>query len=209
MKGKAFIYMAALAALFILASPALARSRYKAVESAKTVRKADTLIVGRIVIEPPLLEGEQDLSKFAGDIGRASARQLVRYKDKAFIVLDEKTKNSLKNEKDVFKRETLVPLSRTFFIKTAKRKSLHALASGIVMCGSENVRERAYLPANYKVPIGKNDKAVYIGTIVYYRDEFMRVKEVRVKDEYKSALKDLKKTFGKDFKMKKAIVLVK
>jgi hypothetical protein len=210
MKGKTLIPgIAVLAVLLVCAAPALARSIYKAVESARAVKQADTLIVGRIVIEPPLLEGEQDLSKFSGDMGRASARQLARFKDKAFIVLDEKAMNRIQGEKDVFRRETLVPLGRTFFIRTAKRKSLHALASGLVMCGSENVRERAYLPAGYKVTIGKGDEAVYMGTIVYYRDEFMRVSKVRVKDEYDSALKDLREKFGKGFKMRKALIKVK
>lgn len=65
---------------------------------------------------------------------------------------------------------------------------------------------RAYFPGGLKATIRPRDKAVYIGTIRYYRDEFFDVSKVRIKDDYTHAKAEFKKKFGKKYSLRKALL---
>jgi len=212
MKFKIKVYtLIALCMCLALTSPALAERPYKAVESPKDLKKGETLIIGKIRLEPPLEPGEQNL-RSRRLTSRDNASVIVpgakKFMNSFFMLLD--TKNSEPTRDDLIKNEILVPIDETFFL-SGRESPVHVLSTGIAMTVTfaKDGKSRAFLPAGYRIPVGKGDQAVYIGTIVYYRDEFMRVSKVSVKDEYQSAVKDLKNKFGKNIKMRKALVKIK
>jgi len=207
MKKRNLMYIIA-ALCLALATPAMAERYYKTADSSGDVKKGDKLIVGRIRIEPPLEPGEQNLRSrrlTSRDNSTVIVPGAKKFMNSFFMLLD--TKKSDPTQDDLIKNEILVPIDETFAL-AGKKAPVYVLSTGIAMTVTfaKDGKSRAFLPSGYKIPIGKNDDAVYIGTIVYYRDEFMRVSKVSIKDEYDSALRDMKKKFGKGFKMRKALV---
>jgi hypothetical protein len=51
------------------------------------------------------------------------------------------------------------------------------------------------------VDIQPRDRAVYIGTIEFHRDEFFRVSKVIVRNDYARAAGEFKKKFGTKYKL--------
>ena len=64
------------------------------------------------------------------------------------------------------------------------------------------------LPTGFKVNIKPSDKAVYIGDIKYTRDDFNSITKVRLKNNYRKALKQFRKKFGKKVKLRKSLVTI-
>jgi hypothetical protein len=58
----------------------------------------------------------------------------------------------------------------------------------------------------FKAGLGSSDKAVYIGTIQYYRDEFFNLKKVVIKDDYQRANSEFKKRFKTGMTLDKALL---
>lgn len=209
MKAKTIIYTFGLLCLCLaLATPAFAERPYKPVKSASKIKNGDILIVGKIRLDPPLERGEQNLRSRPMS-SRDNATVIVpgakKFMNSFFMLLD--TKKGEPTRKDLIESEILVPIDETFFL-AGKKRPLYVLSTGIAMtiAQTRDGKSRAFLPSGYKIPVKKGDKAVYIGTIVYKRDEFMRVKSVKVLDEYGSAKKELAQKFGKKFKLRKALI---
>jgi len=50
------------------------------------------------------------------------------------------------------------------------------------------------------------DKAVYIGTVRYTRDEFFEIKKVAIVDDYERANSEFRKKFGTKIALRKALL---
>jgi hypothetical protein len=50
------------------------------------------------------------------------------------------------------------------------------------------------------------DKAVYIGTIRYHRDEFFTISRIQIVDDYGHANAEFKKKFGSKHSLRKALL---
>jgi hypothetical protein len=55
---------------------------------------------------------------------------------------------------------------------------------------------RARFPGGLKVALKPGDRAVYIGTLRYHRDEFFEITKVSIVDEYGAAQAEFRKKFG-------------
>ena len=69
-------------------------------------------------------------------------------------------------------------------------------------------RERAYLPGGLKIDIRPCDRAVYIGTIRYYRNEYFDITKAEINDDFSKENAAFKKKFGSKFPLKKRIVQI-
>jgi hypothetical protein len=64
-------------------------------------------------------------------------------------------------------------------------------------CHSANFNwQRAYLPVEQRVTVQPSDKVIFIGTYVFYRDEFNHARGVRVHGDLKDAAALIQARFG-------------
>jgi hypothetical protein len=80
--------------------------------------------------------------------------------------------------------------------------------SEIFMSITRGGTEKALLPSGYRIDLRPGDRAVYIGTIKYHRDEFFSTDKIEVIDEYKNELAAFRSRFGNTIKLRKAIAVV-
>ncbi len=66
-------------------------------------------------------------------------------------------------------------------------------------------QSKVYFPGGLKVSIQSGDKAVYIGTIRYHRDEFFNITKTRIVDDYGRANAEFKKQFGTKVALRKSL----
>jgi len=65
---------------------------------------------------------------------------------------------------------------------------------------------RVYFPGGLKASIKAGDKAVYIGTVQYHRNEFFDISKVSIVDDYERANTEFKKRFGTKYTLRKALL---
>jgi hypothetical protein len=65
---------------------------------------------------------------------------------------------------------------------------------------------KAYFPGGLRVSLRSGDKAVYVGTVRYYRDEFWNFSKVTIVDDYDRANAEYRKKFGGKIALRKALV---
>lgn len=105
------------------------------------------------------------------------------------------------------KHAALVELNKTF---TAKRRSsapMHYsggmvwMQSAATYSGFMNRRttvqtDHLYLPSQYSFTVEPKDKAIYIGTRRYHRNEFNQINKIEYIDDYAQALREYRQFVG-------------
>ena len=66
--------------------------------------------------------------------------------------------------------------------------------------------KKVFFPGGLKVSVKPGDKAVYIGTVQYHRNEFFDITKVAIVDDYERANTEFKKKFGKKHTLRKALL---
>jgi hypothetical protein len=156
----------------------------------------EVLIVGSVKLTPPLDEQDQRDSWNVAVPGG--------YKNKVRLLTGDQWRRVSPPLTMADYRDNIhLDLGSTGFA-SMPRQSFYILLGAILMDDS-NPNDVAYLPGGFKVTVRGDDRAVYIGTLHYQRDEFFKIKKVRVEDDYARAAADFRKQFGKDAKLRKAL----
>lgn len=165
------------------------------VNSLSEINSDEIIIVGKIVITPKIRKEEQNFPSNMLGTGRWMSKMFIAIDDKLIDMEDLGFGSG-----DHFGE---AELGKTFYIKSKKAKALY-FSGGMVMLGdgSRTIIQK-HFPGGLKYSVGPKDKAIYIGTIKYHRDEFNALTKVELKDEYKKASKDFRKKFGKKYKLGK------
>lgn len=164
------------------------------ITSFSQVDNKETVVVGRVELVPPLEKDEQELSF-----------TVKKYRGKTLLITDETYRELDDLNPGDFSGRIEAALGKTFYVK-APNKPFYILAGVIFMRVAGTTNERAYLPAGFKIDIKPNDKAIYIGTVRYYRDEFFKITKVEIKDNYEEENTEFRKLFGNKFKLRKELV---
>lgn len=165
------------------------------VDSFGSLGNDETVIVGRVEVIPPLRKDEQKMK----------ALNSGTYMNRVFVITDEQQRKLTKEPGLAdYKGRIEATLGKTFFVRS-KTAPFYILAGVIFLTDTE----KAYLPGGLKVPLKPGDKAVYIGTIQYHRDEFWDIKKATVADDYDNANAEFKKKFGARQLLRKALVTSK
>ena len=167
-----------------------------AITDLSQLRPDEVLVVGSVRLTPPLDERDQ----------RDSWNVVVPggYKNKVRILTGEQWRRlSPPLTMDDYRNNIHLDLGATGFA-SMPRASFYILLGAILM-DDRNPDDVAYLPGGFKVTVRGDDRAVYIGTLHYHRDEFFKIKKVRVEDDYARAAADFRKQFGKDVNLRKAL----
>ena len=190
---------ARLAALMLLMTGALSAcvgAAREPLESLSELQNGETIIVGRVELVPALRKGEQKLS------GLNSSS----FENKVFMITDEHNR-VLTHEPEMadYAGRIEAELGKDFFVRSTD-KPFYILGGMMYLDLGGTEVNRAYFPGGLKVSINPGDKAVYIGTIQYHRNEFFEITKVVIVDDYAQANKEFKKKFGTSLSLHKALL---
>lgn len=169
------------------------------VENIKQLGNAEALVVGKVILVPPLGRAEQSLIYNRG-------RNIV------YLINSDSSMKYNINRPEIsdYEGAIVAKLGETFYVSSGKRP-FYILTGRIIMdnvsVDNPNDPICAYLPANFLVKLKDDDKAMYIGTIKYHRDELFRITKTEIIDEYDKILPLVKIKFGEDVIMRKAMVI--
>lgn len=188
-----------------LSSFVIACATAKSVSSVKSLGKNDVLLVGKVILEPPLSKDEMKTPY--------SLPLLTMYGKSGEINIYFQDKLTPLNNLEVGMKESLNSISsefnKTFFVKMDKKPHYY-LYYGYIIMGIDtdlpNDYIFHYLPLGMKININDQDKAIYIGTIKYTRDEFFRITKLEVIDEYDTVVKEYQAKYGATLPLKKSLI---
>lgn len=165
-------------------------------DSERSVGSGETIIVGRVELVPPLRKGEQRLTA----MGTGSYENLM-------LLLTGERDRPLPADPAIadYADRIEAKLGSHFFVRA--RSAPFYIHGGIVfleMGGSG--MSRARFPGGLRVALKEGDRAVYIGTLRYHRNEFFDITDVQVVDEYAAANTEYMKKFGSGAPLSKALM---
>jgi hypothetical protein len=160
------------------------------VDSFAGLNSEQMVVVGRIELRPPLVKGEQDFS---------GAPLLNPYpRNTITLALGERLANSPHESN----RRLDVTLDKTFFARTRAR-TFFVLFGMLDLTPQKSVD----FPAILRVDVRPGDKAVYIGTIRYHRDDYFQITRTEVVDDYDRVNAEFRKKFGAKYPLRKSLAL--
>ena len=179
------------AALGACAGPARER-----VDSWSGVGAGETVVVGRIELVPQLRKGEQKIET----LNSGSFENMV------YLMADDRNR-ALQGEPKAadFGGRIEATLEQTFFVRSSDQPFY--ILGGMIWLEIGRGSNKAYLPGGLKVPLRTGDKAVYVGTVRYYRDEFWNFSKITIVDDYDRANAEYRKKFGTKIPMRKALLI--
>jgi hypothetical protein len=156
----------------------------------------ETVVVGRIELVPPLSKDEQKLK----GLGTG------KFENKIFLMTDERYRVLTKEPEiaDYAGRIEAI-LGKNFFVRS-NSKPFYILGGMLYLDLGGSEMNRAYFPGGLKVSLKPGDKAVYVGTVQYHRNEFFEVTKAAIVDDYDRANAEFKKKFGAKYPLRKALL---
>jgi hypothetical protein len=166
----------------------------KQLKSLKSLDEDEIVLVGRVELLPPLEDFEQNLKTIGSK----------RYKNVASFIIGERTVDLENPKLRDNKYADGVQLGQDFYIRRKRNDPLFYSGSMIltssVMGGSVG---RIVLPGGLKYAIGASDKAVYIGTFRYHRDDYDAITKVDLVNEFDKAQEAFVERFGSKVKLRR------
>lgn len=185
----------AFALLLALALAGCAPAPRVQVDSELAVSSGETIVVGRVELVPPLRKGEQRLR----GIGTG------KYENRIFLLTDERER-ALPPEPAFsdFAGRIEATLGSHFFVRSSSTPFY--ILGGVMVLDVGSGMSGARFPGKLRVALKPGDRAVYIGTLRYYRDEFFEITRVAVVDEYGAAHAEFANKFGSGVPLRKALM---
>ena len=167
----------------------------KPINNAADLKSDEILIVGKIRLVPKFDPTEQSLPTMMIN------RELVE--EKLFLAIDDELK-PIEGYASYsgLRKVASVPFNKTFMV-AAKRTDPMIFSGAFFIVGSGQGPDNYYLPGGLKLNYSKKDKAIYIGTIEFHRNDYDEITKVKLIDEYTQANKVFTKIHGKKLSLKK------
>jgi hypothetical protein len=166
------------------------------VDSLSGLGGGETVVVGRVELVPPLRKDEQKLK------GLNSGN----FENKVFLLADEHYR--VLTEEPVmadYAGRIEAILGKNFFVRSSN-KPFFILGGMMYLDLGGKEMNRAYFPGGLKVSIRPGDKAVYVGTVQYHRNEFFEITKAAIVDDYDRANAEFKKKFGTKTPLRKTLL---
>ena len=162
------------------------------VKSAKDLQPNEILLVGKVELVPRLEKIEQQNLKGIGT-GKFKGRVGVIFSSKKPAYKKGSQSGTTYKQMDNY---ALVEPGKTFFIRYPKGKRIYYLGGVIHLSIDGGSFDSIKLPGGLMYTPSKNVKAVYLGTIRYFRDDYNSITKVRLVNELSQAKRDLRKETG-------------
>jgi hypothetical protein len=156
----------------------------------------EVVVVGKVELVPALRKGEQ---KIRGMV-------VGNFENTMYLMMDEKLRPLPEDPRvaDYAGRiEALI--GNTFFVRSKAAPS-YVLGGMLFLDIGGSSTQKAYFPGGFQVAAKPGDRAVYVGTLRYHRDEFFEVTRITVVDEYREANAQFEAKFGKGQTLRKALL---
>lgn len=167
-----------------------------AVDDIAAVGTQEVMVVGRIELTP-VLSGADQILKGLGT---------GRYKNKVYVITGEKwvdRQGGMESGDEVIE----ATLGESFYVK-GSNKPFYVLTGVIyTVVSSDGAMQYVNLPGGIKVDVHSKDKAVYIGTLRYTRNEYFDITHAEITDDYERDNAAFKKKFGVRYNLRKALAV--
>ncbi len=182
--------------LLALALAGCAPAARAPVDSEQGLGSGETIVMGRVELVPPLQKGEQRLH----GIGTGA------YENRMLLLTGERDR-ALPADPAIadYADRIEATLGNHFFVRS--RSEPFYILGGILFLDVGSGVNRARFPGGLRVEVKQGDRAVYIGTLRYHRNEFFDITRVTVVDEYGAAEAEFRKKFGSGVKLRKALMV--
>lgn len=170
-------------------------SKRREVESPSDLGSGEILLVGRIKLTPPISKDEQRLPGIAED-----------WRGNVMVILGE---NAAPLERPFktsgYKNRIEAPPDREFSV-AVPAGSFSIRGAVVPLKLDQPPTDEAVLPGGFRVEVRPGDRAIYIGTIHYHRDEFWQITKIEVEDDFDRVRADCAKRWGASDSLRKAVV---
>ena len=186
----------ALAALLGLALASCAPAPRAPLTSLSALGSEEVVVVGKVELVPALRKGEQ---KIRGMV-------VGNFENTVYLMMDEKLRPLPQDPRIAdYAGRIEARFGSTFFVRS-KAAPAYILGGVLFLEIGGQSQERIYFPGGFQVAAKPGDRAIYIGTLRYQRDEFWEVQRVTVVDEYGKASAEYEAKFGKAQPLRKALM---
>jgi hypothetical protein len=189
-------FLRALAPVLVLSLAACAPAARAPLTSLNALGSDEVVIVGKVELVPALRKGEQKIrGMVVGNI-----------ENTMFLMMDEKLRPMPEDPRIAdYAGRIEAPIGSTFFVRSKAAPS-YVLGGMLFLDIGGNSTQKAYLPGGFQVAAKPGDRALYVGTLRYHRDEFFEVTRITVVDDYREANAEYEAKFGKGQSLRKALL---
>jgi hypothetical protein len=180
----------------LLALAACAPAARAPLTSIDALGRDEVVLVGKVELVPALRKHEQ---KIRGNV-------IGNFENRMYLVMDEKLRplpEDLRVADYAGRIEAL--MGSTFFVRS-KAEPAYVLGGVVFLDMGGNSQQKAYFPGGFQVAVKPGDRALYVGTLRYHRDEFFEIQRITVVDEYREASAEFAAKFGKGQTLRKALL---
>jgi hypothetical protein len=163
-----------MAALFALALATAGCGGRAQLDNAGELQTGEVLVVGRIEVVPPLFPHEQVLE----------APLTGRFRGKVHTLVSDRLYDPEESTFSFYKNSTLVDIGREFYLRQPMSKILFYSGGVVVMRATNRGQDDMKLSGGLRYTVKPDDRAVYVGTVRYYRDDYNTITRVEVVDDY-------------------------
>jgi hypothetical protein len=82
----------------------------------------------------------------------------------------------------------------------------YVIAGMMMLSLGHGTPDQAYFPGGLKANIRPDDRAVYIGTIRYHRNEFFEITDAEIVDDYDRVKAESERQLGRKYPLRKALL---
>lgn len=194
MNLKRFIVVLAILSLTACAFPKAS------IDNIKQVAADEVLIMGRLMLDPPMTEADVQLDNFI------SFSDTPLYKSLQMKVSDVYYELGGQLASDY--QDSIFTIDGDYYYYTwKKKKALNVLGVTIITRSTQRNLDTMTLSIEKGIKVSHSGKsrAVYVGDITFVRDEFFNIKNIKISQKgYKKAVKAFRKKFKTDWKVEKA-----
>lgn len=179
-------------ALFAMAAAAVGCAGKPHLNSASELQSGEVILVGRIELVPPLFPNEQSLL----------APLTGRFRDKATGVFSDALYDGEESPVSFHRNGVLVELGRDFYVRQPMSKTLF-YSGGTIMIMTNNKEQRDMkLPGGLQYTLKPDDRAVYVGTLRYHRDDYNAITKTEFINDYARANQAFVAKYGSGVKLR-------
>jgi hypothetical protein len=156
----------------------------------------EVVVVGKVELVPALRKGEQ---KIRGMV-------VGNFENTLVLMMDEKLRPLPEDPRIAdYAGRIEAPIGRTFFVRSKAAPS-YVLGGVLFLDIGGSSQQKAYFPGGFQVAAKPGDRAVYIGTLRYHRDEFFEITRISIVDEQREASAEYEARFGRGQPLRKALL---